>query len=121
MFADYYKNGKETKHNNAGTCLCSRSTGPDPVESAKLECFGPGHRSDQEWSFAFVVHFTLRDSPKHEITFLDLPLSELFIAPPSGLFLVSAKVDGCLDLDGFDGVNGWLYIFFGIPQILCPI
>ena len=48
----------------------------DPVECAKSACFGSSHRSDQEWPFPFAVHFTLQlalpDSPKHEVTFLDL-------------------------------------------------
>ena len=82
----------------------------DPVECAKSACFGSGHRSDQECPFPFAVHFSLqlalRDSPKHEVTFFDLPWSDFLVAPPSSLLLVSVKVFGYLDLDGFDGVNG---------------
>ena len=48
----------------------------DPVKCTKSACFRFGHQSDQEWPFPFAVHFTLQlalpDSPKHEVTFLDL-------------------------------------------------
>ena len=54
----------------------------------------------------FALQLALRDSPKHEVTFFDLPCSDFLVAPPSSLLLVSVKVFGYLDLDGFDGVNG---------------
>ena len=54
----------------------------DSFECAKPAGFGSCHRSDQEWSFPFAMHFplllTLRDASKNEITLLDFPRSHLF-------------------------------------------
>ena len=87
----------------------------DSFQRAKPAGFRPCHRSDQERSFPFAVHFSLllalRDMAKDEIVLLDFPRSHLLVVPPSGFLLVPAKVDCRLCFDSFDCIDCWPDVF----------
>ena len=66
----------------------------DSFQRAKPAGFRPCHRSDQERSFPFAVHFALllalRDAMKNEVALFDFPRPHLLVAPPSDFLLVPA-------------------------------
>ena len=97
----------------------------DSFECAKTAGFGSCHRSDQEWSFPFAMHFPLLlalwDTSKDEIALLDFSRSHFLVASPSGFLLVSAEADCRLGLDSFDCVDCWLDVFVGCFVPIRPV
>ena len=68
-----------------------------------------------------MLEFVLRDAAKHEATLLDLPWPYFLVAPPSGLVMILAQIDGRLRFYGFDCVDSWLHIFLGVLCSIRPV